>query len=286
MSTVAQSSRGSVTPDSLRVYLNEISRFRLLTGREEKEIALKIRSGDRMAFRTLVECNLRFVVSMAKRFRGSGYPIHELINEGNVGLVEAARRYDPDHEGRFTTYAAWWIREAILSAIAHFGQAWSVPPRVRYRQYQFTRRVHTLAQELGRSPDVDEIARRLDMSQREVRALMDLPGVRVPLTDVLTAEAAFALRAVVRDGAVERIERDLMASAFRRELEELFGQLDERERLVVERRYGLKGSEPKTLRDTGALMGLSAERVRQIEVRAIGKLRHSRRAQRMRGYFN
>src|SRR5436305_11244132 len=134
-------------PDTLRLYLKEISRFPQLTPEEEKDLGARFQKGDEDAFRKLIESNLRFVVAMAKKYSRSGYPLHELINEGNMGLIEAASRFDPTRGVRFITYASWWVRQAILAAIAHYGQVFRIPPKVKHELYRFETRVGKLTKE-------------------------------------------------------------------------------------------------------------------------------------------
>src|SRR6478672_10039248 len=148
-------------PDTLRLYLKEISRFSQLTADEEQALGARVQAGDEAAFRKLIESNLRFVVAMAKKYSRSGYPLHELINEGNMGLIEAASRFDPSRGVRFITYASWWIRQAILAAIAHYGQTFRIPPKLKHELYRFETKVSHLTQELGHKPSVEEISKGL-----------------------------------------------------------------------------------------------------------------------------
>src|SRR5256885_1013143 len=148
-------------PDTLRLYLKDISRFPQLTPDEEKDLGSRIQKGDEEAFQKLIEANLRFVVAMAKKYSRSGYPLHELINEGNLGLIEAASRFDPSRNVRFITYASWWIRQAILAAIAHYGQVFRLPPKLKHELYRFESKVTNLTQELGHRPTVDEMSKEL-----------------------------------------------------------------------------------------------------------------------------
>src|SRR5213592_670017 len=160
-------------PDTLRMYLKEISRFPQLSPEQEKELGKRIQNGDEEAFRKLIESNLRFVVAMAKKYSRSGYPLHELINEGNLGLIEAVSRFDPSRGVRFITYASWWIRQAILAAIAHHGQVFRLPPKLKHELYRFDTKVAHLTQELGHRPSVDEISLGLGMTEAEVRNMME-----------------------------------------------------------------------------------------------------------------
>ena len=138
-------------PDTLRIYLKDIAQFPQLTQPEEQDLARRAKDGDESASWRLVEANLRFVVSLAKKYARSGYPIHELINEGNLGLIEAASRFDPDRGVRFVTYAGWWVRQAILAAIARYGQAFNLPPKLKHELYRFQTKVSHLTQELGQA---------------------------------------------------------------------------------------------------------------------------------------
>src|SRR5881394_2864262 len=168
-------------PDTLRLYLKEISQFPPLTPEEEQQLGTRVQKGDEDAFRKLIESNLRFVVAMAKKYARSGYPLHELINEGNLGLIEAVSRFDPARGVRFITYASWWIRQAILAAIAHYGQVFRLPPKLKHELYRFETKVASLTQELGRRPTVDEISKGLGMEEREVRHMLEGTPTEVSL---------------------------------------------------------------------------------------------------------
>src|SRR4029079_567513 len=152
-------------PDTLRLYLKEISQFPQLKADEEQDRGARVQAGDEAAFRKLIESNLRFVVAVAKKYARSGYPLHELINEGNLGLIEAASRFDPERGVRFITYASWWVRQAILAAIAHHGQVFRLPPKLKHELYRFQTKVSHLTQELGHKPSVEEISKGLDMDE-------------------------------------------------------------------------------------------------------------------------
>ena len=275
-----------VSSNSLRIYLKEISEFPQLSPAEEKEIATKLRAGDDDAFRTLVESNLRFVVSMAKKYARSGYPIHELINEGNLGLIEAARRFDPARDVRFITYAGWWVRQAILAAIAHYGQVFSIPPKLKHELYRFDTRVNRLTQELGHRPSIEEISEELEMKEKEVRDLMSTVPVEVSLSAPLGQDSDFHIEDLIEDPNIAPLDKALIAQSFEAQLRQLLGQLDEKERFIVERRFGLGGRERGTLAEVGVELNLSRERIRQIEERALSKLRRSQRARQLMGYLN
>ena len=272
-------------PDTLRLYLKDISRFPQLTAAEEHDLGVRIQGGDERALRKLIESNLRFVVAMAKKYSRSGYPLHELINEGNLGLIEAASRFDPSRGVRFITYASWWIRQSILAAIAHHGQAFRLPPKLKHELYRFETKVSRLTQELGRRPNIDEISKGLGMKEEEVRDMMSATPSEVSL-NAPVGESEMRLEDVLEDTSVAPSDEILIARSFDEQLQGLLSQLDEKEKLIIERRFGLGDREPETLAEIGSDLHLSRERIRQIEERALGKLRRSQRAKQLLGYLN
>ena len=273
-------------PDALRLYLKEISKFPQLTPEEEKEVGVRVQKGDEEAFRRLIEANLRFVVAMAKKYARSGYPLHELINEGNLGLIEAVSRFDPSRGVRFITYASWWIRQAILAAIAHHGQVFSLPPKLKHELYRFETKVARLTQELGRRPSVDEISKELGMTEEDVRGMMEGPPTEVSLSTPVGEENETRLEDLIEDPSVAPVDEVLIAQSFEEQLQTLLSQLDDKERVIIERRFGLGDRDPQTLAEIGSDMHLSRERIRQIEERALLKLRRSQRAKQLLGYLN
>jgi RNA polymerase primary sigma factor len=273
-------------PDTLRLYLKEISQFPQLTPEEEKELGARAQKGDEEAVRKLIEANLRFVVAMAKKYARSGYPLHELINEGNLGLIEAVSRFDPTRGVRFITYASWWIRQAILAAIAHYGQVFRLPPKLKHELYRFDTKVAHLTQELGHRPSVDEISKGLGMTEQDVRDMMEGTPTEVSLDTPIGEGTEMRLEDLIRDQHVMPVDELLIAQSFEEQLQSLLSQLDAKERIIIERRFGLGDYEPQTLAEIGADLKLSRERIRQIEERALGKLRRSQRAKQLLGYLN
>jgi len=273
-------------PDTLRLYLKDISQFPQLTPEEEKELGARVQQGDEDAFRRLIEANLRFVVAMAKKYSRSGYPLHELINEGNLGLIEAVSRFDPSRGVRFITYASWWIRQAILAAIAHHGQVFRIPPKLKHELYRFETKVAHLTQELGHRPSVDEISKELGMKEEDVRDMIEGTPTEVSLDTPIGEGAEMRIEDLIQDQTVTPVDELLIAQSFEEQLEALLAQLDDKERVIIERRFGLGDREPETLAEIGSELNLSRERIRQIEERALAKLRRSQRAKQLLGYLN
>src|SRR5436190_16352744 len=200
-------------PDTLRMYLKEISRFPQLSPEEEQELGTRVQQGDEEAFRKLIESNLRFVVAVAKKYSRSGYPLHELINEGNMGLIEAASRFDPSRGVRFITYASWWIRQAILAAIAHHGQTFRLPPKLKHDLYRFETKVSRLTQELGRRPSLEEISRELGMKEEEVRDLLGATPTEVSLNAPVGEEGNMRLEELIQDHSITPSDDILIAQS-------------------------------------------------------------------------
>jgi RNA polymerase primary sigma factor len=273
-------------PDTLRMYLKEISNFPQLSAEEEQELGRRVREGDETAFRKLIESNLRFVVSMAKKYSRSGYPLHELINEGNMGLIEAASRFDISKGVRFITYASWWIRQAILAAIAHHGQVFSIPPKLKHELYRFETKVGNLTQELGHRPSVEEISKNLEMKEENVRGMLGGTPTEISLSAPVGDDQDLKLEDLIEDESITPVDEAMIASSFHEQLQDLLEQLDDKERTIIDRRFGLRNEEPQTLAEIGADLHLSRERIRQLEERALDKLRRSRRARQLLGYLN
>jgi RNA polymerase primary sigma factor len=278
--------------DALQAYLRAISKLPRLTVDEERALGRRIQqNGDEDALRGLVEGNLRFVVSYAKRYRGFGVPFLDLIHEGNLGLMEAARRFDPARNVKFITYAVWWIRQAVTHALSSQSRAFSLPQKLSGVAARLGREVASLTEELNRAPTNREIAADLDISEADVDALMRIGHVDLSLSDRVGAGRDDGdgpeLGETIEQAGVPPIDEDLLHRAIASRVRTALGELDDKEREVVELRFGLdRDGDPRTLQEVGETLRLSRERVRQIESRAKEKLRRSKRARELRSYLN
>ena len=257
--------------DSLGRYYDEIGRHRLLDRAEEVRLARRAAAGDDDARRRLVEWNLRLVVAIARRYRGLGLDLLDLIQEGNVGLLSAAERYDWRRDVKFSSYAAWWIRRAIMRALSTKSRLIRLPVRLTEHSARIDRAEAELAQELGRRPTCAEVARAAGVEEALVADLRASTKADVSLSEPVGEDEAAALGDLVADGELDPAAR-VEATDEQASVIDAFAVLGERPRQVLELRFGTGGGEPQTLDDVADELGLSRERVRRIEARALQQL--------------
>jgi len=272
--------------ETLKKYLQEISRLPRVTPDREKELGREIQGGSRPALQTLVEANLRFVVSFAKKYRGCGLSFLDLINEGNIGLIEAAKRFDPGKNVKFITYAVWWVRQSIIHALSDQSGAFRLPQKQANLLYRIGKTISSLTIEFKRNPTAEEIAERLKVPATEVTALLQVSDDNVSLSTVIDEEHDFHLADKLEQTIIPSADSVLMKSSMKSHLGNALEELDPKEEKVIKLRFGLESEEPRTLKEIGEMMGLSRERIRQIEAQALQKLNRSQKCQQLRGYLN
>jgi RNA polymerase primary sigma factor len=272
--------------DSLNSYIREIAKFDPLTPEAEKDLGRRIQAGDEGALQRMVEANLRFVVHYAKRYRGLGLAYMDLIHEGNLGLMEAAKRFDPERNVKFISYAVWWVRQAILHALSEHARVFRLPQKLSGQVSKLRSQREKLKVELERTPTTEELAERTERTAAEVEALMMASGDDVSLSAAVGDEGGLELGDTLEQEIIPSVEMEMIRDSFEKRIQSMVGELDEKEREVIRMRFGLDGEEPRTLQEIGETMALSRERIRQIESRAKEKLRRTREAQGLRGYLN
>jgi RNA polymerase primary sigma factor len=270
----------------LRRYLHEIGKFKQLTPDEEKELGRRIQKGDLAALRLLVESNLRFVVAYAKRFRHTRVSLMDLINEGNIGLIQAARKFDADKNVKFITYAVWWIRQAILHALSQNGATFRLPQKQANVLYRLERSRQALGRELQRTPTMDELADEVGLDVAEVRLLLSSNQSLLSLNEPVDEEGEAEFGDLLEQYVIPDTDEKILRKSFESELMAAVSKLSDKERQVLAMRFGLDDDNPLTLREIGETLGISRERVRQIENQALAKLRRSSQVKALAGYLN
>ena len=258
--------------DSLRLYLREIGKVPLLTADQEVYLAKRIERGDMMAKRQMIEANLRLVVSIAKSYLGRGLSFLDLIQEGSLGLIRAVEKFDYRKGYKFSTYATWWIRQAVTRAIADKARTIRIPVHMVEKLNKVVHIERQLVQRLGREPRPDEIAHELDMTTEEVREILRMAQHPVSLEKPIGEEEESELGDFVQDDQAESPFDTASLSLRREDIERALDSLPERERKVIELRYGLNGEPPCTLEEVGRAFGVTRERIRQIENNTLKKL--------------
>ncbi len=256
-------------------YLRDISAFPLITREDEACLAVRIRAGDEEAINVLVRANLRFVVSVAKKYQNQGVSLSDLINEGNLGLIRAARRFDETKGIKFISYAVWWIRQAILQALAEQSRIVRVPLNRAGELHRIGRRAAVLVQELGRQPTNEEIAHGMEWSEADVAKTMAISHTHLSLDAPMNIGDDNSLIDHIPDQDSPSPDEQTFEKALIETVHQSLSILKAREAKVLRMYFGLDGDEPMTLEDIGGIMGVTRERVRQIKDRALLKLRHT-----------
>jgi len=276
---------GSDANRSLSKYLQEISRFEPLLPQREVELAILVKQGNRLALKELTEANLRFVVSVAKDYQGQGLPLTDLINEGNLGLIKAAERFDETRGFKFISYAVWWIRQSILQALAEHSRIVRLPLNRVGTISKINKAAERLEQEFERSPRADELARQLEMKPNEVNDAQRISRRHHSLDTPFSDEDKNCLLDVIPDGSTAEPDQELQMDSLQEEVAAALDTLKDREREVIRMYFGISHSYALTLNEIGEEFGLTRERVRQIKEKAIRRLRHRSRSRKLRQYL-
>jgi RNA polymerase primary sigma factor len=271
-----------VSTDALQLFLKDVGRVDLLTAAQEVELAKRIERGDHGAKQEMVEANLRLVVSIAKRYRNQGLPFLDLIQEGTIGLVRAAEKFDYRKGFKFSTYATWWIRQAVARALADKARTIRMPVHVVEKLNKIVRSERKLRAELGREPLAAEIARDLDLTPDEVDQIRRTAQSPVSLEKPVGDDDESEFGHFITDESVPLPEEAAEVTLRKETLEKILGQLSQRERRVLELRYGLNGEHPRTLDEVGRAFNVTRERIRQIENQSLKKLRALADSQKLR----
>jgi RNA polymerase primary sigma factor len=273
------------TGDSIRMYLAEIGRVRLLTHADEIRLAKGIARGDKRCKDKLVEANLRLVVSIAKKYRNRGVSFLDLIQEGNLGLIRAAEKFDHTKGYKFSTYATWWIRQAITRAIADKGRTIRIPVHMVEKVNKFHRTHRRMIQALGREPSDEEIACELKMPVEEILRFQEISQRSISLETPVGDDDSSELGDFLEDAASATPTDAVSESLLKLHLREALDELPERERQIIELRFGMKDDRPRTLEEVGREFAITRERVRQIQMKTLILLREQRRTQNLREYL-
>jgi RNA polymerase primary sigma factor len=257
---------------ALDLYLRDIARIPLLTREEEVELAIRIREGDQQALDRLVEGNLRFVVNVAKSYANQGVPLSDLINEGNLGLMRAAERFDETRGFKFISYAVWWIRQSILQALADQSRIVRVPLNRVAHIYHMGKTIQKLEQELQREPTMSEVAGEMGVKEHIVTTSGRIASAHVSLDSPGPGNDDGALLETLVDASQADVDAELLEEAMEQEVGELLGGLSAREELIVRRYFGIGGGEAQTLDAIGRELGLTRERIRQVKAKALARL--------------
>lgn len=271
---------------AMRLYLKEISKIPLLTAEEEKALGYRAQAGDKEALQKMIESNLRFVIKIAKKYRKSGLPFLDLINEGNVGLIEAAKRFDPDRKVRFTSYAVWWIRQAILHYLSQASQVYRLSPKTANILYRVATTLNKRRSEQNEELSREALAMEVGVSLKELNASLEATAGTLSLDHPIDENGDLTLGDALEQRSIPSAEVSSASIFLKEQIERSLGRLSPMEERVLRLRFGLDDDNPLTLKQIGDRMSLSRERIRQIEAQALNKLRKSSSVGSLASYLN
>jgi len=270
---------------SLDKYLQEIGKVDLLTAEQEIELAIRMKKGDQSAMEQLTKANLRFVVSVAKQYQNQGLSLGDLINEGNVGLIKAARRFDETRGFKFISYAVWWIRQSILQALAEQSRIVRLPLNRIGAINKIGKTYSNLKQEFEREPSSEEIAQALEMDVDEISSTMKIYGKQISVDAPFSLGDENSLLDVIQNDEMPSPDNELISESLKTEVKNVLAILPDREAEIIKLYFGLDGENPLTLEEIGDKFNLTRERVRQIKEKAIRRLRHNSRSKILKSYL-
>jgi len=282
--STARRGRPSFENDALATYLHEVGAYRLMSREDELALGRRIRAGDEAAISELVCANLRFVIAIAKRYQNHGVALSDLINEGNVGLLRAARKYDDTKGVKFISYAVWWIRQAIVHALSEYAHTVRIPVGRAALVHRITIATNALRQELGREPTRQEVAASLDMHEDDVFESIPVWRADLSLDAPLPDNEEGRLLDILADDDNTSPDEDISTDDLSNSIDDALSHLRDREAKVLRLYFGFDGNEERTLEEIGHELGVTRERVRQIKERALGKLRRSEAAYRLEAF--
>lgn len=284
--TTTMNSKDKSLNKAMRLYLKEISKIPLLTADEEKALGYRAQAGDKDALQKLIESNLRFVIKIAKKYRKSGLPFLDLINEGNVGLIEAAKRFDPERKVRFTSYAVWWIRQAILHYLSQASQVYRLSPKTANILYRVATTLSKRRSEQNETLSREALALEIGVSLKELNASLEATAGTLSLDHPIDENGDLTLGDALEQRSIPSAETRSAAIFLKEQVERSLGKLSPMEEKVLRLRFGLDDDNPLTLKQIGDRMSLSRERIRQIEAQALNKLRKSSSVGSLASYLN
>jgi RNA polymerase primary sigma factor len=284
--TTTMNSKDKALNKAMRLYLKEISKIPLLTADEEKALGYRVQAGDKEALQKLIESNLRFVIKIAKKYRKSGLPFLDLINEGNVGLIEAARRFDPERKVRFTSYAVWWIRQAILHYLSQASQVYRLSPKTANILYRVATTLSKRRSEQNENLSREALALEIGVSLKELNASLEATAGTLSLDHPIDENGDLTLGDALEQKSIPSAETRSAGIFLREQVARSLGKLSAMEEKVLRLRFGLDDDNPLTLKQIGDKMSLSRERIRQIEAQALNKLRKSSSVGSLASYLN
>jgi len=285
MSTKIKLKNEFIKNNSAKVYLRDIGKIRLLNYTEEQVLAVQIKKGNKNAERKLIEANLRLVVSVAKRYLDKGLLFLDLVQEGNLGLIKAAEKFDPARGFKFSTYATWWIRQGITRALADKARTIRKPVHIITRIYKLYSVLGELRDKLGREPEPGEISKEMNMSVKKVEELLEISQEPLSLDEPYGENNDEFFWNFIKDDTIEGPNESAINSELQKQIISILDTLEDREKNIIKQRYGLQNGQPMTLLEVGRNFHLTRERIRQIENSALDKLRHPSRSNSLKNFL-